>query len=69
MHAGHMVEDADTPTLLANPRHPYTARLIAATPTVAGSTAAPCSPCRAAFPTFDPANCRRAGTRPAANAG
>ncbi len=40
MHAGHMVEDADTPTLLANPRHPYTARLIAATPTAAGSLAA-----------------------------
>ena len=37
MHAGHMVEDADTATLLANPRHPYTARLIAATPTAAGS--------------------------------
>ena len=37
MHAGHMVEDADTATLLARPRHPYTARLIAATPTAAGS--------------------------------
>ncbi len=37
MHAGHMVEDADTATLLAQPRHPYTARLIAATPTAAGS--------------------------------
>jgi len=37
MHAGHMVEDADTATLLASPRHPYTARLIAATPTAAGS--------------------------------
>jgi peptide/nickel transport system ATP-binding protein len=40
MHAGHMVEDADTATLLTRPRHPYTARLIAATPTAAGSLAA-----------------------------
>ncbi len=39
MHAGHMVEEADTATLLARPRHPYTARLIAATPTAAGSLA------------------------------
>ena len=39
MHAGHMVEDAGTATLLTNPRHPYTARLIAATPTAAGSLA------------------------------
>ena len=37
MHAGHMVEAADTATLLARPMHPYTARLIAATPTAAGS--------------------------------
>jgi peptide/nickel transport system ATP-binding protein len=37
MHAGHMVEDADTATLLAHPRHPYTARLIAATPNPSGS--------------------------------
>ncbi len=37
MHAGHVVEEADTATLLAQPRHPYTARLIAATPTAAGS--------------------------------
>jgi len=37
MHAGHMVEAADTATLLAGPLHPYTARLIAATPTAAGS--------------------------------
>ena len=37
MHAGHMVEEADTASLLAGPRHPYTARLIAATPTAAGS--------------------------------
>ena len=37
MHAGHMVEAADTKTLLARPMHPYTARLIAATPTGAGS--------------------------------
>ena len=37
MHAGHMVEEADTATLLTRPMHPYTARLIAATPTAAGS--------------------------------
>ncbi|MBS0642707.1 MAG: ABC transporter ATP-binding protein [Acetobacteraceae bacterium] len=36
MHAGHMVEDCDTATLLAQPRHPYTARLIAATPSATG---------------------------------
>jgi peptide/nickel transport system ATP-binding protein len=33
MHAGHVVEDAPTAELFARPRHPYTARLIAATPT------------------------------------
>ena len=33
MHAGHVVEDAPTAELFAQPRHPYTARLIAATPT------------------------------------
>ena len=33
MHAGHMVEVAPTTEeLFAGPRHPYTARLIAATP-------------------------------------
>jgi peptide/nickel transport system ATP-binding protein len=37
MHAGHVVEIADTQTLLAQPRHPYTGRLIAATPDAAGS--------------------------------
>ena len=36
MHAGHIVEDADTATLLAHPRHPYTRRLLAATPTGTG---------------------------------
>jgi peptide/nickel transport system ATP-binding protein len=36
MHAGHVVEEANTATLLHAPRHPYTARLIAATPTHAG---------------------------------
>lgn len=40
MHAGHIVEDAATKTLLANPRHPYTRRLLAATPTAAGTLAA-----------------------------
>ena len=32
MHAGHLVEMAPTPLLFAAPRHPYTAKLIAATP-------------------------------------
>jgi len=32
MHAGHIVETAPTAGLFANPRHPYTARLIASTP-------------------------------------
>ena len=32
MHAGHVVEVAPTADLLAHPRHPYTAKLIAATP-------------------------------------
>jgi len=32
MHAGHVVECAPTAELFAAPRHPYTARLIAATP-------------------------------------
>jgi peptide/nickel transport system ATP-binding protein len=32
MHAGHVVEAAPTHTLFTHPRHPYTAKLIAATP-------------------------------------
>jgi peptide/nickel transport system ATP-binding protein len=32
MHAGHVVESAPTHTLFTSPRHPYTAKLIAATP-------------------------------------
>lgn len=32
MHAGHTVEDAPTRSLFEAPRHPYTAKLIAATP-------------------------------------
>jgi peptide/nickel transport system ATP-binding protein len=32
MHAGHLVETAPTAPLFAAPRHPYTAKLIAATP-------------------------------------
>ena len=32
MHAGHVVETAPTAELFAAPRHPYTAKLIAATP-------------------------------------
>ena len=39
MHAGHVVEDAPTVTLLAAPRHPYTRRLLQATPTAAGDLA------------------------------
>ena len=37
MHAGHVVEAAPTNELFANPRHPYTAELIAATPDSATS--------------------------------
>jgi peptide/nickel transport system ATP-binding protein len=37
MHAGHVVENAPTKELFANPRHPYTAELIAATPDAAAS--------------------------------
>ena len=37
MHAGHVVETAPTHELFANPRHPYTAELIAATPDSATS--------------------------------
>lgn len=37
MHAGHIVEEAPTRDLLAHPRHPYTAGLIAATPGSAAS--------------------------------
>src|ERR1700691_1793030 len=37
MHAGHVVENAPTRELFANPRHPYTAELIAATPDAAQS--------------------------------
>lgn len=32
MHAGHVVESASTHSLFSHPRHPYTAKLIAATP-------------------------------------
>lgn len=32
MHAGHIVETATTVELFDHPRHPYTAKLIAATP-------------------------------------
>jgi len=37
MHAGHVVENAPTQDLFAQPRHPYTAELIAATPDSATS--------------------------------
>lgn len=32
MHAGHLIESAPTRTLFQHPQHPYTAKLIAATP-------------------------------------
>jgi peptide/nickel transport system ATP-binding protein len=37
MHAGHVVELAETQEMFAHPRHPYTAELIAATPDTAVS--------------------------------
>lgn len=37
MHAGHIVEEAPTRALVDRPAHPYTRRLLAATPTAAGS--------------------------------
>jgi peptide/nickel transport system ATP-binding protein len=37
MHAGHVVENAPTQDLFREPRHPYTAELIAATPDSATS--------------------------------
>ena len=37
MHAGHVVESAPTARLFGRPLHPYTARLIGATPGVDGS--------------------------------
>jgi len=39
MHAGHVVEEAATETLFKSPRHPYTARLMKATPHGGGSLA------------------------------
>ena len=37
MHAGHVVEIASTKDIFARPRHPYTAELLAATPTAAST--------------------------------
>jgi peptide/nickel transport system ATP-binding protein len=37
MHAGHVIEIAPTAELVSAPKHPYTAKLIAATPHGAGS--------------------------------
>src|SRR5260370_8840941 len=39
MHAGHLVEMAPTPLLFPAPRHPYTPKLIAATPAEASPRA------------------------------
>jgi peptide/nickel transport system ATP-binding protein len=37
MHAGHVVEDAPVAELFAQPRHPYTARLLSSVPSSVGS--------------------------------
>ncbi len=37
MHAGHVVEAADVPTLFAHPRHPYTAKLLRSVPSAVDS--------------------------------
>jgi peptide/nickel transport system ATP-binding protein len=37
MHAGHVIEQAPTAELFSNPRHPYTAKLMKATPHGEGS--------------------------------
>jgi len=49
MHAGHVVETAPARALLARPRHPYTARLIASTPR-AGAKLADLAPIPGATP-------------------
>ncbi len=49
MHAGHVVEQAPARTLLARPRHPYTARLLASTPR-AGAKLADLTPIPGAVP-------------------
>jgi peptide/nickel transport system ATP-binding protein len=52
MHAGHVVETAPTARCFAQPRHPYTARLIASTP----------APEQSIAPRFlVPATCRTCG--------
>ena len=56
MHAGHVVESAPTASCSRAPRHPYTARLIAATPrpgvTLGDLAASPaaCPTCAATLP-------------------
>ena len=49
MHAGHVVETAPAAELLRQPRHPYTARLIASTPR-AGAKLADLIPIPGALP-------------------
>jgi peptide/nickel transport system ATP-binding protein len=60
MHAGHAVESAPTAQLFANPRHPYTARLMSSTPHK-DSTLASLLPVPGALPDLrrtDLPNCR-----------
>ena len=49
MHAGHVVEDATVGTLFAQPRHPYTAKLLASVPSAVESVDA-LSPIDGALP-------------------
>ena len=66
MHAGHVVENAPTADLFANPRHPYTAEADRATPDSAASLAnLPPLPDRARSA---PADCRPAAIPSAARA-
>jgi peptide/nickel transport system ATP-binding protein len=44
MYGGRVVEEGPLPALLENPRHPYTAALLNATPRLSGKPARPVSP-------------------------